>query len=60
MGVLALVLGLFGGLCTMMGVVTAAEVVPLIAAGFTAFFWLGLAGVLFVAAVLCLIARGEV
>ena len=59
MGLLALILGLLGGLCTIMGVVTAAEVMPLIAAEFTAIFWLGLAGVLFVAAILCLVARSE-
>ena len=58
MGVLALFLGIFGGLCAIMGVVTAAEVIPLVAAGFTAIFWLGLAGVLFVAAITCLLARG--
>jgi len=60
MGVLALILGLLGGLCAIMGVITAAEVIELVAAEFTAIFWLGLAGVLFVAAILFLVARGEV
>ena len=60
MGLLALILGLLGGLCTIMGIITAAGVVPLVAAEFTAIFWLGLAGVLFVAAILCLVARSEI
>ena len=58
MGVLALILGILGGLCAIMGIVIAAGVVLLIPAGFTSIFWLGLAGVLFVAAILCLVARG--
>ncbi len=58
MGVLALILGLLGGLCLIMGIITAAAVIPLIAGGFTAIFWLGLAGVLFVAAITSLLARG--
>ena len=60
MGFLAVILGLLGGLCAIMGIVTAAGVMPLITAEFTAIFWLGLAGVLFVAAILCLVARSEV
>lgn len=59
MGVLALILGILGGLCVVMGIIIAAGVALLIPAGFTAIFWLGLAGILFVAAILCLVARGE-
>jgi len=58
MGWLALVLGILGGLCTIMGIITAAGVIALVAAGFTAIFWLGLAGISFVAAITCLVARG--
>ena len=60
MGVLALILGLLGGLCAIMGIITAAGVIGLVVAEFTAIFWLGLAGVLFVAAILCLVARSEI
>ena len=58
MGVLALILGILGGLCLIAGVLTAAEVMLPIYAAFSGIFWLGLAGVLFVAAITCLVARG--
>jgi len=58
MGVLALILGILGGLCAIMSIVIAAGVALLIPAGFTAIFWLGLAGILFLAAITCLVTRG--
>lgn len=51
MGVLALTLGLIGGLCAIMGIITAAEVVPLLGAAFTWMFWLVLSGVLLLACI---------
>ena len=57
MGVLALILGIMGGLCLIMGIITAAEVILPVSAAFTGIFWLGLAGVLFVAAITSLVAR---
>ncbi len=59
MGVLACVLGILGGLCAVVGIITATEVVPLFGAGLTWLFWLGLAGVLFLAAITSLIAQGQ-
>ena len=58
MGVLALILGILGGLCTIMSIITATEIILLVTPTFTAIFWLVLAGVLFVAAITCLVARG--
>jgi len=58
MGVLALILAIIGGLCIIMSIITVAEVIPLIFVGFTGIYWLGLAGILFVAAITCLVARG--
>ncbi|MBA7670624.1 hypothetical protein ES703_78770 [subsurface metagenome] len=58
MGVLALVLSIIGGLCTIMSIITAAEAIPMVFVGFTGIYWLGLAGVLLVAAITCLVARG--
>lgn len=58
MGVLALILGIVGGLCTVMSILTATEVIPLVFIGFTDIYWLGLAGILFVATITCLVARG--
>lgn len=57
MGVLALILGILGGLCLIMGIITAAAVIPLVSTAFTGIFWLGLSGVLFVAAITSLVAR---
>ncbi len=57
MGVLALILGILGGLCLIMGIITAAGVILPVTAAFTGIFWLGLAGVLFVAAITSLVAR---
>ena len=58
MGVLALILSILGGLCAIMSVITAAGVIPLVITGFTEIYWLGLAGILFVAAITSLFARG--
>ena len=59
MGVLALMLGILGGLCMIAGILTAAEVMSPIYAAFTGIFWLGLAGIFFIAAVTCLVARSS-
>lgn len=40
-----------------MGIITAAAVIPLVSTAFTGIFWLGLSGVLFVAAITSLVAR---
>lgn len=40
MGIVALVFGIIGWLCAVMGIITAAEVIPLLGAGFTVMFWL--------------------
>ncbi len=58
MGVLALILGIVGGLCTVMSILTATEVIPMVFIGFTDIYWLGLAGILFVSTITCLVARG--
>jgi len=59
MGVLACVLSVLGGLCAIMGIITAVEVVPLLGVQLTWLFWFGLAGVLFVAGITSLIAQGR-
>jgi len=57
MGILALVLGIIGGLCAVMGIITAAGVVPLVGAEFTWLFWMVLAGVLLLATIASLLGR---
>ena len=51
MGTFALILGLIGGLCAIMGILDAAEVVPPLGAAFTVEFWMMLAGVLLLACI---------
>ena len=58
MGTLAWILGILGGLCAVMGIVTAVEIIPLLVLGaaFTVMFWLALAAVLLLACVAATIA----
>lgn len=62
MGILALILGILGGLCAVMGIIIATEVVTLTIdasalIGWT--FWLTLAGVLLLACIAAALSRRE-
>ena len=57
MGILAWVFGILGGLCAVMGVITAAEVLPPLVAGFTTMFWLTLGAVLLLACIAFAVSR---
>ncbi len=67
MGILALVIGLLGGMCGVTGILTALEVAPTIINGeeaigpiaATTAFWWGLAGILLLASIAVAIARGS-
>ena len=59
MGVLAFITSILGGLCAIMGIITAALGGPILVAGFTMFFWFTLAGISLVAAIFCLVAIGR-
>jgi len=59
MGILALIFGILGGLCGVMGIITAAGVVPTLGAEFTVMFWLVLAGILLVACIAFLPSRSS-
>ena len=62
MAILALVFGVLGGLCAVMGIVTATEAVTLLAElpeAFTAMFWLVLGAVLLLACIACAASRTE-
>ena len=59
MGMLAWILGTLGGLCAVMGIITATEVVPLLGTALTWMFWFGLAGILFLACIACAVGRSE-
>jgi hypothetical protein len=58
MGILALIFGIIGGLCMVMGIVTAVGVVPLIGAELTWFFWFALSGVLLLICIAFAMSRG--
>jgi len=59
MGLFALIFGLIGGLLAVMGVLTAAEVVPLLGDAYTDVFWMRVSAILFLAAIACALSRGR-
>jgi hypothetical protein len=59
MGIFALVLAILGGLCGVAGILTAIPVDPMPVAEFDALAWFALSGVLFLAAITCLLAPGR-
>ncbi len=58
MGAMAAIVGALGGLCAVMGVITAAEIIPLIGAQFTWMFWLVLSAILLLASIAFALGRG--
>ena len=58
MGITAAIVGVIGGLCAVMGIITAAEVIPLIMPQFTWNFWLVLSAILLLASIVFLLGRG--
>jgi len=59
MAIAAWIFGILGGLCAVMGIITAAEVITLLNAEFTAMFWLALSAVLLLACIAAAISRSE-
>ncbi len=63
MSILAWTFGILGGLCAVMGIITAAEVAPemnqALGAGFTAMFWLALSAVLLLACIAAAVSRTD-
>ena len=58
MAIAAWIFGIIGGLCAVMGIITAAEVeIPLLGAEFTAMFWLALSAVLLLACIAAAVSR---
>ena len=58
MGMLAWIFGAIGGLCAVMGIITAAGVDTLLGAEFTAMFWLALSAILLLACIAFTVGRG--
>jgi len=60
MAILAWACGILGGLCAVMGIITAAEVFTIdIPADFTAMFWLTLGAVLLLGCIAATVSRTE-
>ena len=59
MAIVAWIFGILGGLCAVMGIITAAEVTTLLSAEFTAMFWLALSAVLLLACIAAAVSRSE-
>ena len=57
MGIFALVLGMLGGLSGVMGILSAAEIVPSIGAEFTWLFWFWVSGLLLLGTIAALLTR---
>ena len=58
MGILAWVFGGLGGLCMVMGILTATEVVPLLGAALDTMFWFVLSVILLLACIAFAVSRG--
>ena len=58
MGITAVIVGAVGGLCAVMGIITAAEVVPLVMPQFTWMFWFVLSAILILASIALSFGRG--
>ncbi len=63
MATAAWIFGIFGGLCAIMGIITAAELAPELTTslppGFTPMFWLALGAVLLLACIAAAVSRTE-
>ena len=58
MGIIASILGGIGGLCAVIGIVTALEVMPDIGAQFTWMFWFVLSAILLLGTIAIAVGRG--
>ena len=57
MGLLAWIFGVLGGLCAVMGIITAVEVIPTFGTELTWMFWLVLSAILLLICIACAIGR---
>jgi len=58
MGVSAWTFGFLGGLCMVMGIITATGVIPLLGAEFTWMFWFVLSAILLLGSIALALGRG--
>ncbi len=58
MGITAAIIGGIGGLCAVVGIITATEIIPLITPQFTWMFWFVLSAILLLASIALSLGRG--
>ncbi len=58
MGITALIVGIIGGLCAVMGIVTAVEIIPVVMPQLTWMFWFVLSAILYLTAIAFILGRG--
>ncbi len=58
MGTLAWITGTIGGLCAVVGIITATEIMPLLGAQLTWIFWFVLSAILLLATIALALGRG--
>lgn len=58
MGAIASMIGVIGGLCAVIGIITAAKVIAPIGTQFTWTFWFALSAILFLGAITIAVGRG--
>jgi len=56
---LAWTFGIIGGLCAVMGIITAAEVIPVLIGEFTAMFWMVLSAILILVSIAFAVGSGS-
>lgn len=59
MGIIAAIVGGIGGLCAVMGIVTATGTIQLVMPQFTWQFWFALSVILLLASIVFILGRGE-
>ncbi len=58
MGLMTVITGAIGGLCAVMGIITAVEVIPLITPQLTWMFWFVLSAILLLGSIALALGRG--
>jgi len=58
MGITALIVGIIGGLCAVMGIITAVEIIPVVMPQLTWMFWFMLSAILYLTAIAFILSRG--
>jgi hypothetical protein len=58
MGMAALIFGLIGGLCAVLGIITAAELLPALGTEFTWTFWFMLSGIILLVSIAFAVGSG--